>query len=36
MNYNFTTYPTFERELKRFAKKYRSLKQDIITLFLYL
>lgn len=32
MNYNFTTYPTFERELKRLAKKYRSLKQDIITL----
>ena len=32
MNFNFTTYPTFERELKRLAKKYRSLKQDIDTL----
>ena len=32
MKYNFTTYPTFERELKRLAKKYKSLKQDIIVL----
>ena len=32
MNYNFTTYPTFERELKRLAKKYKSMKQDIATL----
>lgn len=32
MKYNFTTYPTFERELKRLAKKYKSLKQDVIVL----
>ncbi len=32
MNYRFITYPTFERELKRLAKKYKSIKQDIIAL----
>ena len=32
MNYNFTTYPTFDREIKRLAKKYKSLRQDIIVL----
>ena len=32
MNYNFKTYPTFDKELKHLAKKYKSLKQDIITL----
>ncbi len=32
MNYNFTTFPTFEREFKRLAKKYKSLKHDIIML----
>ena len=32
MNYKFITYPSFDRELKRLAKKYKSLKQDIIDL----
>ncbi len=32
MRYNFTTYPTFDKELKRLAKKYKSLKQDILEL----
>ena len=32
MKYNFITYPTFDRELKRLAKKYLSLKQDILAL----
>jgi len=29
---NFITYPTIDRELKRLAKKYLSLKQDILAL----
>ena len=32
MKYNFTSYPSFDRELKRLAKKYKSIKQDVITL----
>lgn len=28
MNYNIKTYPQFEREIKRLAKKYRSIKED--------
>ena len=32
MKYNFTSYPSFDREFKRLAKKYKSLKQDVITL----
>lgn len=32
MKYNFITYPTFDRELKRLAKKYLSLKQDILAI----
>lgn len=31
MNYNIVTYPQFEKELKRLAKKYRSLKSDFVT-----
>ena len=27
MNYNIVTYPQFEKELKRLAKKYKSLKR---------
>ena len=30
MRYSFTTYPTFDRELKRLAKKYKSLKEDML------
>jgi len=31
MNYKIVTYPQFEKELKRLAKKYKSLKiQKII------
>ena len=29
MNYNFTTYPTFDREIKRLAKKYKSERSNI-------
>ena len=32
MKFNFTTYPTFDREVKRLVKKYKSLKQDILEL----
>jgi len=32
MKYSFTSYPSFDRELKRLAKKYKSIKQDVITL----
>lgn len=32
MKYNFITYPTFDREFQRLAKKYLSLKQDILAL----
>lgn len=32
MKYKFTTYPTFDKEFKRLAKKYKSLKQDILSL----
>ena len=31
MNYNIVTYPQFEKELKRLAKKYKSLKSDFVT-----
>lgn len=29
MNYNFKTYPLFDKEVKRLAKKYHSLKNDL-------
>lgn len=29
MNYNIKTYYAFDRELKRLAKRYKSLKEDI-------
>lgn len=29
MNYNIRTYRAFDKELKRLAKRYRSLKDDI-------
>ena len=29
MNYEFVTYPTFIRELKRLSKRYISLKKDL-------
>ncbi|MFA7444880.1 MAG: toxin [Flavobacteriaceae bacterium] len=32
MNYNITTTPVFDKELKRLAKKYRSLGSDILFL----
>ena len=32
MKYNFTTYPTFDKEFKRLAKRYKSLKQDFLAL----
>lgn len=31
MNYNIVTYPQFDKELKRLAKKYKSLKNDFMT-----
>ncbi len=31
MNYNIVTYPQFEKELKRLAKKYKSLKSVFAT-----
>lgn len=31
MNYKIVTYPQFEKELKRLAKKYKSLKSDFVT-----
>ena len=31
MNYKIVTYPQFEKELKRLAKKYKSLKSDFAT-----
>lgn len=31
MNYNIVTYPLFDKELKRLAKKYKSLKSDFAT-----
>ena len=32
MNYKIVTYPAFEREFKRLAKKYKSLKTDKLSL----
>ena len=32
MNYNIKTYHLFDREAKRLAKRYKSLKQDITEL----
>lgn len=32
MNYKIVTFPPFEREAKRLAKHYKSLKQDLIHL----
>src|SRR5690606_27255171 len=32
MNYEFRSLPVFEKELKRLTKKYKSLKQDVLTL----
>ena len=32
MNYNIESIPNFDRELKRLAKKYPSLKQEILEL----
>lgn len=32
MKFEFVETPVFARELKRLAKKYRSLKQDILSL----
>lgn len=32
MNYKIVTYPAFEREFKRLAKKYKSLKTDMLSL----
>ena len=32
MNYSLKTYPIFDREAKRLAKRYKSLKQDITEL----
>ena len=31
MNYSIVTYPQFDKELKRLAKKYKSLKNDFAT-----
>ena len=31
MNYSIVTYPQFDKELKRLAKKYKSLKSDFAT-----
>lgn len=33
MNYNIIAVPTFKKELKKLAKKYRSLKTDLVALF---
>lgn len=33
MNYNIIAVPTFKKELKKLAKKYRSLKTDLAALF---
>lgn len=32
MNYKIVTFPPFEREAKRLAKRYKSLKHDLICL----
>ena len=32
MNYSIKTYRAFDKELKRLAKRYKSLKEDIIHL----
>lgn len=32
MNYKITTFPSFDREFKRLAKRYKSLKEDILVL----
>lgn len=32
MNYNITTTPVFDKELKRLSKKHRSLESDILLL----
>lgn len=32
MNYRISTFPSFDREFKRLAKHYKSLKQDLLTL----
>lgn len=32
MNYSIDTLPDFDRELKRLAKKYKSMKQDYVRL----
>ena len=29
MNYSIKTYPAFDKELKRLAKRYKSLKDDV-------
>lgn len=31
MNYKITSYATFDKEVKRLNKRYRSLKQDLVT-----
>jgi mRNA-degrading endonuclease RelE of RelBE toxin-antitoxin system len=31
MNYKITSYATFDKEVKRLNKRYRSLKQDLAT-----
>ena len=31
MNYKITSYVTFDKEVKRLNKRYRSLKQDLAT-----
>jgi len=33
MSYNIIAVPTFKKELKKFAKKYHSLKSDLAILF---
>lgn len=32
MNYSIKTYPAFDKELKRLAKRYKSIKEDILRL----
>ena len=36
MSYKIKTIPNFERELKGFAKKYRSIKNDLLSLSIQL